>query len=151
MAQPGEFSQRALLNGKMDLSQAEAIADLIASTSAASHKLALQQMRGGFSRDLDKLRADMLHYVTMIELELDFSEKQVEFSNRKDLLDLASRMEKHLFRLKDSFHLGNAMKNGIPVAIVGGNQRGIIHTAQPTAERRKGHRFGHPRYYPRCH
>ena len=124
MAEPGEFSRRAFMNGKMDLSQAEAIADLIASTSAANHKLALQQMRGGFSRELNKLRSDLLHFVTMIELELDFSEEEVEFANRKDLKDLSEKLEKHLHRLMDSFHLGNALKNGIPVAIVGETNAG---------------------------
>jgi tRNA modification GTPase len=124
MAEPGEFSRRAFMNGKMDLSQAEAIADLIASTSASNHKLALQQMRGGFSRELDKLRVDLLHFVTMIELELDFSEEQVEFADRKDLKDLATKLEKHLLRLVDSFRLGNALKNGIPVAIVGETNAG---------------------------
>jgi len=124
MAQPGEFSQRAFLNGKMDLSQAEAIADLIASTSAASHKLALQQMRGGFSKELEGLRGNLLHFVTMIELELDFSEEQVEFADRKDLRSLADAMEQHLARLMDSFKFGNAIKNGIPVAIVGETNAG---------------------------
>jgi len=124
MAEPGEFSRRAFMNGKMDLSQAEAIADLIASTSSANHKLALQQMRGGFSRELNKLRSDLLHFVTMIELELDFSEEEVEFANRKDLKDLSEKLEKHLHRLMDSFHLGNALKNGIPVAIVGETNAG---------------------------
>lgn len=124
MALPGEFSRRAFMNGKMDLSQAEAIADLIASTSSSNHKLALQQMRGGFSRELDKLRKDLLHFVTMIELELDFSEEEVEFANRKDLNELADKMEKHLHKLKDSFRLGNALKNGIPVAIVGETNAG---------------------------
>jgi tRNA modification GTPase len=124
MAEPGEFSRRAFMNGKMDLSQAEAIADLIASTSASNHKLALQQMRGGFSRELDKLRSDLLHFVTLIELELDFSEEEVEFANRKDLNDLAEKLEKHLHRLMDSFQLGNALKNGVPVAIVGETNAG---------------------------
>ena len=124
MAEPGEFSRRAFMNGKMDLSQAEAIADLIASTSASNHKLALQQMRGGFSRELDKLRSDLLHFVTMIELELDFSEEEVEFANRKDLNALAGKLEEHLHRLMDSFRLGNALKNGIPVAIVGETNAG---------------------------
>lgn len=124
MAEPGEFSKRAFMNGKMDLSQAEAIADLIASTTSSNHKLALQQMRGGFSRELDKLRTDLLHFVTMIELELDFSEEQVEFANRKDLKDLAAKLEKHLRLLMDSFRLGNALKNGIPVAIVGETNAG---------------------------
>jgi tRNA U34 5-carboxymethylaminomethyl modifying GTPase MnmE/TrmE len=96
-----------------------AIADLIASTSAASHKLALQQMRGGFSKELEGLRGNLLHFVTMIELEIDFSEVQVEFADRKDLRELADALEKHLSRLMDSFKLGNAIKNGILVAIVG--------------------------------
>jgi tRNA modification GTPase len=124
MAEPGEFSRRAFMNGKMDLSQAEAVADLIASTSAASHRLALQQMRGGFSRELDVLRSDLLHFVTMIELELDFSEEQVEFADRRDLRDLAGKLENHLHRLMESFKLGNALKNGIPVAIVGETNAG---------------------------
>lgn len=124
MAEAGEFSRRAFMNGKMDLSQAEAIADLIASTSASNHRLALQQMRGGFSRELDKLRGDLLHFVTMIELELDFSEEEVEFADRKDLNDLAHNLEKHLKKLMDSFRLGNALKNGIPVAIVGETNAG---------------------------
>jgi tRNA modification GTPase len=124
LALPGEFSQRAFLNGKMDLSQAEAVADLIASTSAASHKLALQQMRGGFSRELESLRGNLLHFVTMIELELDFSEEQVEFADREDLRQLADDMEQHLARLMESFKLGNAIKNGIPVAIVGETNAG---------------------------
>jgi len=124
MAQPGEFTRRAFTNGKMDLSQAEAVADLIASTSAANHQLALQQMRGGFSHELENLRNDLLHFVTMIELELDFSEEQVEFADRKDLRDLAKKLEKHLKRLMDSFKLGNALKNGIPVAIVGETNAG---------------------------
>jgi tRNA modification GTPase len=124
MAEPGEFSRRAFMNGKMDLSQAEAVADLIASTSAANHRVALQQMRGGFSKELDTLRADLLRFVTMIELELDFSEEQVEFADRKDLQDLASKMEEHLHKLVHSFKLGNALKNGIPVAIVGETNAG---------------------------
>jgi tRNA modification GTPase len=124
MAAPGEFSRRAFMNGKMDLSQAEAVADLIASTSAANHRVALQQMRGGFSKELDALRADLLHFVTLVELELDFSEEEVEFADRKDLRDLASKMEKHLHKLVDSFKLGNALKNGIPVAIVGETNAG---------------------------
>jgi len=124
MAEPGEFSRRAFMNGKMDLSQAEAIADLIASTSAANHRLALQQMRGGISNELDKLREDLLHFVTMIELELDFSEEQVEFADRKDLKNLSIKLEKKLVKLTDSFRLGNALKNGIPVAIVGETNAG---------------------------
>ncbi|MDD3908264.1 MAG: tRNA uridine-5-carboxymethylaminomethyl(34) synthesis GTPase MnmE, partial [Bacteroidales bacterium] len=124
MAEPGEYSRRAFTNGKMDLSQAEAVADLIASTSASNHKLAMQQMRGGFSRELDKLRNNLLHFVTMIELELDFSEEEVEFANRKDLNELAEKLEKHLHKLTDSFRLGNALKNGIPVAIVGETNAG---------------------------
>ena len=124
MAEPGEFSRRAFMNGKMDLSQAEAIADLIASNSAANHRLALQQMRGGISHELDKLRKDLLHFVTMIELELDFSEEQVEFADRKDLKNLSDNLEKELFKLTESFRLGNALKNGIPVAIVGETNAG---------------------------
>lgn len=124
LALPGEFSRRAFMNGKMDLSQAEAVADLIASNSAANHRLALQQMRGGISHELDKLRKDLLHFVTMIELELDFSEEQVEFADRKDLRNLSEKLEKELFKLTESFRLGNALKNGIPVAIVGETNAG---------------------------
>jgi tRNA modification GTPase len=124
MARPGEFSQRAFLNGKMDLSQAEAVADLIASTSEAAHRLALQQMRGGFSRELETLRAGLLHFVTMVELELDFSEEEVEFADRHALIELVEQMEQHLHRLMDTFRLGNALKNGIPVALVGETNAG---------------------------
>ncbi|OPZ99333.1 MAG: tRNA modification GTPase MnmE [Bacteroidetes bacterium ADurb.Bin416] len=124
LAEPGEFTRRAFSNGKMDLSQAEAVAELIASTSAANHKLALQQMRGGVSREIDKLRAQLLHFVTMIELELDFSEEQVEFANRQELNILAAKLEKNLRQLTESFKLGNALKQGIPVAIVGETNAG---------------------------
>ena len=119
LAQPGEFTQRAFLNGKMDLSQAEAVADLIASTSAASHRMALNQMRGGFSNELMKLRAQLLDFVSLVELELDFNEEDVEFADRTQLKSLASAIERLISRLSDSFRLGNALKNGIPVALVG--------------------------------
>lgn len=119
LANPGEFTQRAFLNGKMDLSQAEAVADLIASTSAASHKLALNQMRGGFSQELVKLRDQLLHFVSMVELELDFSEEEVEFADRTQLLELTNTIHENIASLADSFSMGNAIKNGIPVAIVG--------------------------------
>ena len=119
MALPGEFTQRAFLNGKMDLSQAEAVADLIASGNAASHRLAMNQMRGGFSQEINQLRAQPLHFTTLVELELDFSEEDVEFADRSALVSLALRVEALLARLISSFRLGNAIKNGIPVAIVG--------------------------------
>lgn len=119
LAQPGEFSQRAFLNGKMDLSQAEAIADLIASTSAASHRMALNQMRGRFSNELMMLREKLLHFVSLIELELDFNEEDVEFADRTELKRLAQEIEEKIARLADSFALGNVLKNGIPVALVG--------------------------------
>ena len=124
MALPGEFSRRAFQNGKMDLSQAEAVADLIASSSAANHRLAIQQMRGGFSQELNDLRIKLLHLVTMIELELDFSEEQVEFASRRELTELTAEMEKQLARLMASFKVGNALKNGVPVAIVGETNAG---------------------------
>ncbi len=123
-AQPGEYTQRAFLNGKMDLSQAEAIADLIASTNASSHRLAMSQMRGGFSAELAKLRGMLLDFTSLIELELDFSEEDVEFADRQRLKELASRMERFIVRLVDSFSVGNAVKNGIPVAIVGDTNAG---------------------------
>ncbi len=119
VALPGEFTQRAFLNGKMDLSQAEAVADVIASSNAAAHKLAISQMRGGFSKEIKSLRGQLLHFTAMIELELDFSEEDVEFADRTELKNLAGEVEQLLRKLKDSFQLGNAIKNGIPVAIVG--------------------------------
>ena len=124
LASPGEFTQRAFLNGKMDLSQAEAVADLISSTSAASHRLALQQMKGGFSAELLKLRAELLHITSLLELELDFSEEDVEFADRQELRRIAGSIETLLSRLCKSFSLGNAIKNGVPVAIVGNTNVG---------------------------
>ena len=124
LAQPGEFTQRAFLNGKMDLSQAEAVADLIASGNAAAHRVAMNQMRGGFSAEIGVLRDQLLHFITLVELELDFSEEDVEFADRAQLLALSERIETLLERLADSFRLGNALKNGIPVAIVGDTNAG---------------------------
>jgi len=119
MAQPGEFTLRAFLHGKMDLSQAEAVADLISSDSEASHQLAMQQMRGGFSSEIKQLREQLLNFASLIELELDFAEEDVEFANRDDFQKLISRIRNVLKRLIDSFATGNVLKNGIPVAIVG--------------------------------
>lgn len=119
MAQPGEFTQRAFLNGKMDLSQAEAVADLIASTSSASHRLALRQMKGGISDELRSLRERLLEFVSLIELELDFSTEDVEFADREKLNDLIEIIKSRIGALCSSFSLGNAIKNGVPVAIVG--------------------------------
>lgn len=118
-AYPGEFTMRAFMNGKMDLSQAEAIADLVASMSATSHQVAMEQMRGGFSDKIKALREHLLNFASLIELELDFSEEDVEFANRDDLQKLLLTIEKLLRRLLDSFEVGNVIKNGIPVAIVG--------------------------------
>ena len=123
-ALPGEFTQRAFLNGKMDLSQAEAVADLIASSSEATHRLAMNQMRGGFSTELNSLRNQLLDFTSMIELELDFSEEDVEFADRNDLRTLADKIESSISRLTDSFNVGNAIKNGIPVAIIGETNAG---------------------------
>lgn len=119
MARAGEFTQRAFLNGKMDLSQAEAVADLIASTNKAAQKVAIHQMRGGFSSELTNLRGQLLHFIAMIELELDFSEEDVEFADRDQLKNLVAKIEAILRKLKNSFQLGNVIKNGIPVAIIG--------------------------------
>jgi len=119
LARPGEFTQRAFLNGKMDLSQAEAVADLIASGNAAAHKIALNQMRGGFSNEINKLREELIHFIALVELELDFSDEDVEFAERKELIKLSFKIENLLKKLTESFHLGNTIKNGIPVAIVG--------------------------------
>ena len=119
MARPGEFTQRAFLNGKMDLSQAEAVADLISSANAAAHKMALTQMRGGFSHEINQLRAQLLRFAALIELELDFAEEDVEFADRTSLIELSTRIANLLQKLTESFRLGNAIKNGIPVAIIG--------------------------------
>ena len=124
MAQPGEYTQRAFLNGKMDLSQAEAVADLIASSSAATHRLAMSQIRGGFSKELTDLRNKLLNFTSMIELELDFSEEDVEFADRSALRRLADEIEQVISRLVHSFNVGNAIKNGVPVAIIGETNAG---------------------------
>lgn len=119
-AGPGEFTQRAFLNGKMDLSQAEAVADLIASTSEATHRLAMNQMRGGFSKELAVLRNKLLHLTLLMELELDFSDhEELEFADRSELQALAAQIHQVIERLVQSFSIGNAIKNGIPVAIIG--------------------------------
>lgn len=119
MAQAGEFTLRAFLNGKLDLSQAEAVADLISSDNEASHQIAMQQMRGGFSNEISKLREELLNFASLIELELDFAEEDVEFADRTQFNELLTRIEFVLKRLIDSFAVGNVIKNGIPVAIVG--------------------------------
>ncbi len=119
MAQAGEFTMRAFMNGKMDLSQAEAVADLISSHSKASHHVAMNQMRGGFSHQLEGLRGQLLHFISMIELELDFSEEEVEFANRAELQKLIEQINLVCYQLAESFKLGNVIKNGVPVAIVG--------------------------------
>ncbi|MFR0835419.1 MAG: tRNA uridine-5-carboxymethylaminomethyl(34) synthesis GTPase MnmE [Barnesiella sp.] len=124
LAQPGEFTRRAFSNGKMDLSQAEAVADLIASTSAATHRLAINQMRGDFSNELAQLRTRLLDFASLIELELDFSEEEVEFADRDQLNGLSREIEQVIRRLSDSFHIGNAIKNGIPTAIIGETNAG---------------------------
>ncbi|HLN54164.1 MAG TPA: tRNA uridine-5-carboxymethylaminomethyl(34) synthesis GTPase MnmE [Lentimicrobium sp.] len=119
LAQPGEFTFRAFMNGKMDLSQAEAVADLIASNSDSTHQMAIKQMRGGFSGKISELRARLVHFASLIELELDFSEEDVEFADRKDLKKLLKAIHKEIESLKSSFALGNVIKQGIPVAIAG--------------------------------
>lgn len=125
MAQPGEYTQRAFLNGKMDLSQAEAVADLIASSSAATHRLAMSQMRGGFSKELTELRNRLLHFTSLVELELDFSDhEELEFADRTELCELADDIEKVISSLVRSFSVGNAIKNGVPVAIIGETNAG---------------------------
>src|SRR5690625_3035081 len=119
MAEAGEFTLRSFLNGKMDLSQAEAVADLIASDNAATHQIAMQQMRGGFSDEIQVLRQELLNFASLIELELDFSDEDVEFANREEFQELVSRITTVLKRLIDSFATGSVLKQGIPVAIVG--------------------------------
>ena len=120
MATPGEFTKRAFLAGKMDLSQAEAVADLIASSNEATHRMAMSQMRGGFSRELDTLREQLLHITSLLELELDFSDHDdIEFADRTELTQLIDSLYRHIQQLTDSFRTGNALKTGIPVAIIG--------------------------------
>ena len=125
MAAPGEYTQRAFLNGKMDLSQPEAFADLITPSSAAPPRLAMSQMRGGFSKELATLRDQLLHFTSLIELELDFSDhEELEFADRSELCQLANNIEKVIARLVNSFNVGNAIKNGVPVAIIGETNAG---------------------------
>lgn len=124
MADPGEFTMRAYMNGKMDLAQAEAVADIISSESAASHKVALNQMRGGISKELKELREQLINFASLIELELDFAEEDVEFADRSQLDKLMQNIQSHIQRLIQSFKTGNAIKNGIPVAIVGAPNAG---------------------------
>ena len=119
IAKAGEFTMRAFLNGKMDLSQAEGVADIIASSSKASKKIALNQIRGGFSKDINELRSQLLNFISLIELELDFSEEDVEFADRKQLQKLIYKIKLHLEKLISSFKHGNVIKSGIPVAIIG--------------------------------
>ena len=119
MAEPGEFTKRAFLNGKMDLAQAEAVADVISSTTSASHRVAMNQLRGGFSKELEGLRTELLEMASLLELELDFSEEDVEFADREKLIGLVNGTLSHVEKLAASFRQGNMIKNGIPVAIVG--------------------------------
>ena len=124
-ALPGEYTQRAFLNGKMDLSQAEAVADLIASTSTATHRMAMNQMRGGFSQELSLLKDKLLHLTSLMELELDFSDhEELEFADRTELSQIADEIERVIARLAHSFNVGNAIKNGVPVAIIGETNAG---------------------------
>ena len=125
LAKPGEFTQRAFMNGKMDLSQAEAVADLIASTSSGQHRLAMNQMRGGFSSELKALREKLVYITSLMELELDFADhEELEFADRKELKDIAALIEQTMSKLAHSFKAGNAIKNGIPVAIIGETNAG---------------------------
>lgn len=124
MAAPGEFTQRAFLSGKMDLSQAEAVADLIAAQTAAAHRVALSQLKGGFSDELAGMRDELLEIASLVELELDFGEEDVEFADRNRLSNLLTLVRAHIGRLIESFRLGNAIKNGVPVAIVGKTNAG---------------------------
>ena len=145
-AEPGEFTKRAFMNGKLDLSQAEAVADLISSSTQATHQMAMSQMRGQFSQELKDLQGQLLHLTSLLELELDFNDQDVEFANRKELAELMEKIEKHIKDLADSFQMGNAIKNGIPVAIIGapnvgkstllnalvGEERAIVSNIQGT-------------------
>ena len=145
-AEPGEYTMRAFMNGKLDLSQAEAVADLISSSTQATHQMAMSQMRGQFSQELKDLQGQLLHLTSLLELELDFNDQDVEFANRKELAELMDKIEKHIKDLADSFQMGNAIKNGIPVAIIGapnvgkstllnalvGEERAIVSNIQGT-------------------
>ena len=145
-AEPGEFTMRAFMNGKLDLSQAEAVADLISSSTQATHKMAMSQMRGQFSQELKELQGQLLHLTSLLELELDFNDQDVEFANRQQLCELMDKIEVHIKDLADSFHMGNAIKNGVPVAIIGapnvgkstllnalvGEERAIVSNIQGT-------------------
>lgn len=124
MAESGEFSKRAFINGKLDLAQAEAVADLISSETSASHRVAIQQMKGGFSNELKDMRVALLNLVSLMELELDFSEEDVEFADRKQLFELLNQVSGKVEKLIESFSLGNVIKNGVPVAIVGATNTG---------------------------
>jgi tRNA modification GTPase len=124
MAQPGEFTQRAFLNGQFDLAQAEAVADLISADSAAAHEIAIHQLKGGFSKKLALLREELIHFASLVELELDFGEEDVEFADRDDLKQLIFKIQKQISPLLDSFENGNAIKEGIPVAIIGAPNAG---------------------------
>lgn len=117
MAEPGEFSKRAFLNGKMDLAQTEAVADLIASETEAAHRIAIEQMKGGFSSDLKVMREDLLNLVSLMELELDFSEEEVEFADRGQLGELLAAVSGRVTQLIESFSLGNVIKNGVPMSL----------------------------------
>jgi len=145
-AEPGEYTMRAFMNGKLDLSQAEAVADLISSSTQATHQMAMSQMRGQFSQELKDLQGQLLHLTSLLELELDFNDQDVEFANRQELSDLMDKVEEHISQLADSFQTGNAIKNGIPVAIIGapnvgkstllnalvGEERAIVSNIQGT-------------------
>ena len=145
-AEPGEFTMRAFMNGKLDLSQAEAVADLISSSTQATHQMAMSQMRGQFSQELKELQGQLLHLTSLLELELDFNDQDVEFANRQQLSELMDKVEEHISLLADSFQTGNAIKNGIPVAIIGapnvgkstllnalvGEERAIVSNIQGT-------------------
>ena len=145
-AEPGEFTMRAFMNGKLDLSQAEAVADLISSSTQATHQMAMSQMRGQFSQELKDLQGQLLHLTSLLELELDFNDQDVEFANRKELAELMEKIEKHIKDLAASFQMGNAIKNGVPVAIIGapnvgkstllnalvGEERAIVSNIQGT-------------------
>ena len=124
MAEPGEFTLRAFLNGRLNLSQAEAVADLIDSQSKASHGLAVSQMRGGYARELEELRQQFVDLAALLELELDFSDEEVEFADRRRIRDTVNALKQKVSRLIDSFRMGNAIKNGVPVAIVGAPNAG---------------------------
>jgi tRNA modification GTPase len=147
IAKPGEFTKRAFLNGQLDLAQAEAVADLISSDSQASHMAAINQMRGGFSKKIASLREELIHFASLVELELDFAEEDVEFADRSQLVSLIEKLQKEVSTLIESFKIGNVIKNGVPTVIAGKPNAGKSTLLIRLIRGREGHCFRYSRHY----